>query len=234
MTFDVCVPAYNESRIIKETVGRIRAALTNAHIPDWRIIVADNASIDGTGDRVRSLKDPYVQVVEVSRKGKGSAVIACARMSNASYFGFIDADLSASPVEIAPMIRIIEAHEADIVIGSRLLDKRMVRRGLLRTLSSKVFNAVRYILVGVRVQDSQCGLKVMNTKGREILGQCKEEGWFFDIEFLARAERAGLHILEVPISWNEFQYEGRVSKLRLVRDGVGALLAMMRIRSRLG
>jgi len=233
MTFDLCVPAYNEASIIKETVERIRAALTNAKVPHWNIIVADNASTDGTGDRIRALRYRGIETMYIEEKGKGNAIIACARVSEADYFGFIDADLSASPVELAPMLAILAAEEADLVIGSRLMDTDTVKRGILRTLSSRVFNILRSYLIGGSVQDSQCGLKVMNEKGRNVLRVCEERGWFLDMELLVRAEHAGLRIREVPIYWNEHQYSGRESKLRLVRDGIGSVLAMMRIRARL-
>ncbi len=232
-TFELCVPAYNEVGIIADALSHVRSVLASASTLDWRIVVADNASTDGTAEVVEGMGDPRMQVMRIAEKGKGRAIVHTAMRSSTQLFGFIDADLSADPADILPLLAPILADEADVVVGSRLLDTRVVARGPLRTLSSRVFNYARHAIVGISVSDSQCGLKVMNARGREVLSACTETGWFLDIEFLARAERAGLRIREVPVHWNEEAFVGRVSKLRLVRDGIGAIVAMVRIRARL-
>ncbi len=151
----------------------------------------------------------------------------------ADFFGFIDADLSADPRGIRALLEALQQGKADIAIGSRLVDDRMVRRSFWRTLSSKIFNVLRRMLIGIPVQDSQCGIKIMNQRGRAILAACQENGWFLDLEFLARAQRKGLSIVELPVAWDEQRFIGRASKLRVMRDGFGALVAMVRIRRRL-
>jgi len=145
-------------------------------------------------------------------------------------FGFIDADLSADPDMIVPMVRAILADEADVVIGSRLLQTRTTNRGWLRTLSSRLFNLAVHLSLGLKVKDAQCGLKIMNSKGRKTLMDCRENGWFLDIEFLTRATRAGLRIKEVPVPWLEYRYPDRRSQVSMAKDGIGAIKAMLRIR----
>jgi glycosyltransferase involved in cell wall biosynthesis len=235
MDFELCIPAYNEAAIIRESVTRVAEALERAGVQRWRISVADNASTDGTGTQVRALSHPRVSVLEVAMRGKGAAILAAARVrvrANAR-FGFIDADLSADPADLALLLGYLDRDDADVVIGSRLLDVALVRRGALRSLSSRLFNLLRRALLGIKVVDSQCGLKVMNARGRKVLGSCTETGWFLDLEFLARCERAGLRIQEVPVHWDEERFAGRGSKLRVLRDGVAAVAAMQRIRARL-
>ena len=121
----------------------------------------------------------------------------------------------------------------DIVIGSRFLDETKVKRSYLRTVSSKLFNFVARIILPIRVKDAQCGLKCMNIKGKAVLIACKETTWFLDLELIAQATSARLVIEELPIEWEEFYYVHRASKLRVVRDGLHALIAMMRIRQTL-
>ena len=235
MTFELCVPAFNEALIIRESLSRVSAALDESGVNDWRIVVADNASTDGTGDHARALGDSRITVLRVEEKGKGAAILAVARahQEEEGLFGFIDADLSADPADLPVFVSALVRDEADVIIGSRLLDETLVRRGVLRSISSRLFNLLRRALLGIKVVDSQCGLKVMNAKGRSVLETCTEQGWFLDLEFLAKAEREGLRIQEVPVHWDEQRFVGRDSKLRLLRDGVGAVGAMFRIRSRL-
>ncbi len=229
---ELCIPAHNEAPIIRETLARTIAALEASGLTDWRIIVADNASSDGTADVARAYTDPRVSVLHIDTKGKGAALLAAAKQSSADIFGFIDADLSAAPSDVAALVAIVSGGAADIAIGSRLRDRTLVHRSWLRTIPSLCFNWLRRLILGINVHDSQCGLKIMNVAGRKVLASCKETGWFLDLEFLARAERAGLTIREVPVHWEEERFEGRRSKL-LLRDSVGALVAMFRIRKSL-
>jgi glycosyltransferase involved in cell wall biosynthesis len=233
VTLDLCIPAYNEARIIGETLRAVIAALEKSSFQNWRITVVDNGSDDGTGAAVQVFADPRVSILRIETRGKGAAIKAAAEKTSAELFGFIDADLSADPNDIFTLARLVENGSADIAIGSRLLDTRRVARGFGRTLSSRVFNLLRGAIIGINVVDSQCGLKLMNASGRTVIKNCTENGWFLDLELLARAERAGLFVREVPIRWSEEHFIGRRPKLRVFRDGFGALRAMFRIRQSL-
>lgn len=227
MRIELCIPAFNEERIIAEA-ARAVLQLLQAAGKDAIVTVSDNASTDGTARTAAEVAG--VMVYSIATRGKGAAVVAAARRSEADVFGFIDADLSADPREITALLPFVENGAYDIVIGSRFIDTRKVRRGMLRTALSRMFNLVRKMIIGIKAEDTQCGLKLMNARGREVLARCTETGWFFDMEFLARAERAGLRIHEMPVSWDEERMHGRSSKLNHLRDSVGALRAMLRIR----
>jgi dolichyl-phosphate beta-glucosyltransferase len=227
------IPAHNEQDIIASSVRSVSESLRGLSA-ETHIVVVVNGSTDNTAQEVTALALPNVEAVSVSDKGKGIAIIHAARSSyEADFFGFIDADLSADPASIVKLLEPLQNGKADIAIGSRLADERMVRRSFWRTFSSRCFNLLRLLLVGVPIQDSQCGLKMMNARSREVFKKCEERGWFFDLEFLARAHKQGLSIQEIPIAWEEERFKGRKSKLRLVRDAFGALAAMVRIRVRL-
>ncbi len=229
MRVDICVPAHNEAEIIGDAVRLLEASLSS--LPhETRITVVSNGSTDDTAARAHAAG---ANVLEIEAAGKGRSVVAAAQKSESEIFGFIDADLSADPSDIPALCTELESGAYDIVIGSRLLNTDVVDRAGLRTLSSRVFNALQRVILGISVRDTQCGLKLMNAKGRSVLRTCEESGWFFDLELLAKAEAKGLRVLEMPIHWNEYRFPGRKSKLSMIRDGYGALRAMLRIRSRL-
>ncbi|QQG37881.1 MAG: glycosyltransferase [Candidatus Kaiserbacteria bacterium] len=230
MRVDICIPAYNEAAIIAKTCEAVKEALLSFPHRS-RIIVVDNGSTDETAARALSTG---VEVISIPTRGKGAAVVEAARRSDADLFGFIDADLSADPRDIPALLSGIQNDECDVAVGSRLLDLRTVERGWFRTLSSRLFNLLRRLVLGISIADTQCGLKFMNEKGRDLLARCEEAGWFFDLEFLARCELAGVRVREVPIHWSEQLYPGRESKLNMARDGLGAIMAMMRIRAIIG
>lgn len=234
MKFTLCIPAYNEAGIIIQTLNTLEKILQKLP-PEviWEIVVADNASTDGTKKLVEGKNILNVKVYSVAQKGKGVAIRKVAENTETDYFGFIDADLSADPEAILEMINLLKENKCDITIGSRLLDSKKVHRGFWRTLSSKIFNFLQSMILGLNVKDTQCGLKIMNRNGISVFRQCEENSWFFDMELLALAVKNNLKILELPIAWEEFRYEGRKTKLSVFRDGFKALSAMFRIRNRI-
>ncbi|MSU73892.1 glycosyltransferase [Candidatus Kaiserbacteria bacterium] len=231
---DICIPAYNEGKVIAATLHAFLMEADRHPEVIFRFIVADNASTDDTSRAAESVGDLRVKVARIPEKGKGLAVRTVAQSSDADYFAFVDADLSTDPDDLFRLFSLLANERADIVIGSRLLDETKITRGWWRTLTSKIFNVLARFIVPVGVKDTQCGLKIMNTKGRTVLCEGLETSWFFDIEFLARARRSGLSIKEAPVVWNEFHYPDRVAKLNVWRDGVLAIFAMIRIRARIG
>ena len=251
MTLDLCVPARNEAPFIQQTILKLvnvlrptaRSVATDGATSeevDWKIVVSVNGSTDNTLEKVLDIQrsgyskfdiQEKVEVLDCPTTGKGSAIKFAAQNSQADIFGFIDADLSTDPDSIPEMVSIIQRGEADIVIASRLLQSKTTNRSSLRSLSSRIFNLGAKLILGLKVKDAQCGLKFMDVKGLELLKQCKEDGWFLDMEFLYKTQKRGLRIVEIPVPWIEFRYSDRKSQIRHLRDGAGALAAMFRIRA---
>lgn len=229
-TFVICIPARNEAAHIRETATRLARSLEQIKEVDWKIVVVENGPRDGTSETIQALANPRLAVIRCEEPGKGAAIKTAARQFESDVFGFIDADLSADPDAIPGMVDQVVIGKADAVIGSRLVQMRTTNRGFLRTLSSLFFNLAAKMLLDLRVKDSQCGLKVMNAPARKILSDCKESGWFLDMEWLARLRKANMIIQEVPVPWLEFRYPDRKSQINTVRDGLAAVLAMVRIR----
>ncbi|MBU2566726.1 glycosyltransferase family 2 protein [Patescibacteria group bacterium] len=232
------IPAKNEAPYIQDALRRLSKTLSDLTIP-WKIIVANNGSTDDTEQKIQELIavdhkfQETVSVINCPQTGKGAAIRFVANHIQGdmeTVFGFIDADLSADPDAIPGMIDRIINQQADLVIASRLLVTKTTNRGLLRTLSSKGFNFVTNLLLKLRVADAQCGLKIMNQKGVELLKTCKETGWFLDIEFLAKVRQDGLRVVEIPVPWTEFRYPDRKSHISHFRDGIQAIKAIIRIK----
>lgn len=234
MKYSLIIPAYNEAPVILPTVRSLIDVFEQQKDFHWEIIVVDNASTDNTKEQIRDFNHPQVSVIALTEKGKGRAVRAGFAKAAGEIVGFTDADLSVEPKEILAAFLAVSCDEADIVVGSRAHKKSISPgREWWRTGSSEIFHLLAKEIVGVRVRDTQCPLKVMNTLGVRVMLGTQEETWFFDLEFLALCESLRLRVKEVPVTWNEHRYPDRKSKLSTVRDGVRSVGAMFRIKRRL-
>ncbi|MGW0073502.1 glycosyltransferase, partial [Streptosporangium sandarakinum] len=115
----VVVPTYNERENLPAIVGRVRAAVPEAHV-----LVADDASPDGTGavaDELAAGDDHVHALHRPGKQGLGAAYIAGFRWGMAEGFDVLvemDADGSHQPEELPKLLERL-AGGADLVIGSR-------------------------------------------------------------------------------------------------------------------
>lgn len=232
-SLDLVIPAHNEEKVIISTLRLASDAL--AKIPDltWRIIVAENGSKDDTAGVVERAHPPFVEVFSARSRGKGAAIREALEHSDAEYFGFMDADAPIEFSAIGPALHELGERHANLVIGSRFHPDSVVKRRPLRQTLSRIFNTLARLIVGMKANDSQCPLKIMDRDGRRVLAACKENSWFLDIELIARAERAGLRIGVVPVVLKEISFPEREGSLALWRDGIQAIVTMFRLRKRL-
>lgn len=224
----ICIPAFNEEDVILPTINTLLLLCDSYTLVKWKIVVVDNCSDDKTAAVVQSHPDSRVALLQHSVKGKGAALSYAALKCTSDMLVYMDADLSADPKHILELLLEIQKG-SDIAVGSRLLKNENVHRSLWRTASAQIFRLYANLMVPVPVNDSQCGLKMMNRKGFEILATCKDRSWFFDRELLAKAAKRNLVIAEVPVSWEEFRYPERKSKLHVFQAGLQSIYRLWHI-----
>jgi hypothetical protein len=62
------------------------------------------------------------------------------------------------------------------------------------------------ILFKTKLTDFQCGFKAFDNKAiNELLPNIKDNEFFFDTEFLLKAENLGYKIKQIPVKWNEMR-----------------------------
>ena len=116
---------------------------------------------------------------------------------------------------------------ADVAAGSRRLDGAEVDRSLRRRIVSRSFNLLVRTIVGLDVLDSQCGIKAFRRDAaRAIFERQTLDGFAFDCEVLALADRLGLRVEHVPVRW----FDGEGSKLDVARASIAMLRDLARIR----
>lgn len=215
MTFVlVVIPTYNEVATVERAVSRALAADLRVHV-----LVVDDGSPDGTGELVEGLATSNRRLDVLHRDGKQG-------LASAYRTGFswgldrgaevlceMDADLSHDPADIPRLLAALD-EGADVAIGSRYVAGGRVegwarRRLWLSTAANRYVGAA----TGLPVRDATAGFRAYRHSGVEAIDYATvvSEGYAFQVEMALRAWRAGLCIVEVPITFRE-RTEG-VSKI---------------------
>jgi dolichyl-phosphate beta-glucosyltransferase len=201
----VVIPAYNEQDRIGETLTAI-LGYVDANRIRAEVLVVDDGSTDRTSDVVTEiLGRQHGRVLRnVENRGKGYSVRRGITEARGRWVLMCDADQSTPIEEHARFAEIARDRDLDIVIGSRgLPDSNVeVRQNALRESLGKTFNFIVRSLTGLRLQDTQCGFKLMDrTRVMPIVERSIIDGFAFDVELLCVATRFGLSIAEVPVTW---------------------------------
>jgi glycosyltransferase involved in cell wall biosynthesis len=205
---DVVIPVYNEEKALPKSIPELRAFLVGDDFPyEWRIVIADNASIDDTPAVGRSLSEQTpdeVKYVRIERKGRGFALKQTWSQSRADIMSYMDVDLSTGLEAFPPLIRAIADGGYGVATGSRLARKSKVDRSLKRTALSRGYNLIIKAMLQTRFSDAQCGFKAISREvAQKVLPLARDNNWFFDTELLILAEKMGYRIKDVPVRWIE-------------------------------
>ena len=232
MRISVCIPMYNENRVIGESAARLSAYM-ESHFEDYELVFCSDGSTDGCDETVRALGLPSVRVISYTpNQGKGCAVRTAMLAANGDVRIFTDADLAYGTEVIAEIARAFEEHpEADLVIGSRNLQKDGYE-GYTRTrrVVSKAYIRLLCAVGGFRLSDSQCGCKAFRGAAAEkIFPRCETNGYAFDFEAILWAKKYGMSIREIPV---RVLVHGE-SKVRVLRDTWKMLGDLRRMKKRI-
>jgi dolichyl-phosphate beta-glucosyltransferase len=226
----IVIPAYNEEARLDSTLQALTTYLDRQPW-DWEVRVVDDGSLDATcqvAER-RASTTPRIVLQREPHRGKGGAVKAGLLEASAQYRFICDADLSM-PVSELPRFLPPALTSFDVAIGTREgHGARRIGEPLIRHVAGRMFNYAVQQLTVPGIEDTQCGFKMFTDAAvNAIFPLVTVDGWAFDIEVLCIARAKGLRIVEVPIEWH-YRRESQVS---LLRDGVGMMREMLRIRAR--
>ena len=201
----VIVPTYNERETLPLIVERVRAAVPQAHL-----LVADDASPDGTGQIADHLaaNDPHVHVLHrPGKQGLGAAYLDGFRWGSAHGFDVLvemDADGSHAPEQLPRLLAALE--QADVVLGSRYVPGgSVVNWPKHREWLSRGGNLYSRIALGVDLNDITGGYRAYRAAVLRTLplDQVASHGYCFQVDLAWRAVRAGFRVDEVPITFTE-------------------------------
>lgn len=230
---DAVIPVYNEEHVLRHSVETLRHFLRDRpDFPyDWRIVVADNASRDGTLDVAKQLGAEYPEVgyIHLPQKGRGRALRAAWLASDADVVSYMDVDLSTSLEYYPALIRAVADEGFDVAIGSRLARGSQTTRGPKREFISRGYNLIVKAMFQTRFSDAQCGFKAASRRVvEELVPLIEDQAWFFDSELLILAEKLGYRIKDIPVAW----VDDPDSRVKIVSTASEDLRGLARLRFR--
>ena len=205
LVVSVVVPTYNEAGSLPLLVARLAKAMNGR---DWELVVVDDGSPDGTGERADRLAERYANVSVLHRRtkeGLGPAYIAGFRhalATGAERILEMDADFSHDPGDVPRLVAATD--DADLALGSRYVPGGSVGNwGLARRIVSAGGSLYARMLLGLGIRDLTGGFKCYRREVLEAidLDAIHSRGYAFQIETTYRAVRAGFRVVELPITF---------------------------------
>jgi glycosyltransferase involved in cell wall biosynthesis len=224
---------YNEEQILETSFAEIRQTLQELGRP-FEVIFVDDLSRDRTREILRDLvaahPDLDLKVILHERnQGRGATVTDGFRAARGEIAGYLDVDLEVHCRYVPSLVRALE-QGADVATVRRIYAFQILR--LDRYLMSRGYSFLVRRLLGVDLLDTETGFKFFRReKLLPILEQIRDPGWFWDTEFMVRALRKGLRIVEIPGAYLR-RYD-KTSTVRGFRDSAEYFFKLLSFRREL-
>jgi glycosyltransferase involved in cell wall biosynthesis len=205
----ILIPCYNEELTIAKVVRDFRAELPNADI-----YVFDNNSVDRTVECAAAVG---ARIFHEHRQGKGFVVQSMFYQVEADVYVMVDGDGTYPPSDVHKLLQPIVLGEAEMVIGSRLMQASESDFRLLNKLGNGFFLAAINSIFKVKLTDVLSGYRAFS---REFVKSIPVFGGGFEteVELTIKALARGYRITEIPVRLTA-RPEGSFSKIRIVQDG---------------
>jgi dolichol-phosphate mannosyltransferase len=193
-SLSLVIPAFNEEAGIARAIAEADAAL-HSLAEDYEILVVDDGSSDQTFSIAKEQvhHHPKVRVLRHEcNRGYGAALRTGFEAAQFDHVAFTDADCQFDLHDLGRLVPLAE--QAPIIVGYRQNRQDPWRRKFL----SRGYNFLARLLLGTRVRDCDCALKVFR---RDALSHLLPESanFFVNTEMLARARQQSLNVIEAPV-----------------------------------
>ena len=195
------IPVYKQEKTIVRNLNEIKLVLDNIRY-DYEIIAVIDGNFDKSFEKIKKAKIPKVKcIMYKENQGKSFAIRIGMNESKGDYVMFLDAGMEIHPNGISMLLEHMEWYDADIIVGSKRHPASFVTYPLLRKVLSFGYYLLVKILFGIRVHDTQAGIKIFKKPVLEkILPRLIEKKFAGDLEMLVVADTLGFkRIYEAPI-----------------------------------
>ena len=209
LTLSVIIPCYNEVTTLLEILEVVK----EQDVVD-EIVIVDDGSTDGTRDLLAEIEaetatdgEPPVKVVYHERnQGKGAALVTGFQHATSDVFIIQDADLEYDPRDYARVLNPIQEGLSPVVYGSRFLGGPRKAMYFWNMIANKSLTLATNVLYNSILSDMETCYKCFR---REVVEGMTIHAHSFDFEpeFTAKVLKQGIHIYEVPISYNGREWD---------------------------
>jgi glycosyltransferase involved in cell wall biosynthesis len=203
-TLDIIVPCFNPrmgwEKLLINSVLKVKQNLPEGTLNS--VILVNDGSIEVLNDDViESLLEavPEAKLIEYKRnRGKGYAVRTGVKSSEADIQVYTDVDFPYVEESVVEFYNLLNDNEADVVVASRG-DSYYDSLSAFRRILSKSLRWVNGLLFGLKINDTQGGLKGFNAVGREVFLQTRVNRYLFDLEFIQKLSKTDLRLMAVDV-----------------------------------
>ena len=215
MKVSIIVPAYKQEKTIKKDLESIHKTMEKTRW-DFEIILVDDGSPDNTYKEAKKVKKDNVKAFRYEKnRGKGWAVRYGMARADGNLIAFIDSGMDINPNNISMVLEHMEWYGSDIIVGSKRHSASKVNYSFMRKIYSEGYYRIVKLLFGLRIRDTQTGLKIFKRKVLErVMPRLLVKAFAFDIELLAVANHLGFtKIHEAPVEIElKFRKNSKISK----------------------
>ena len=189
------VPAYNEEKNIEKVVKDI-----NKNMPKADIVVINDYSNDQTQAIIESLKVPCLNVP--FNLGYAMAVqtgIKYAYENNYDYVIQFDADGQHLASEASKLVKKMKETNANIIIGSRFIEKTDYKHPLFRKIGTKIFSILIKLFCNKKITDPTSGFQLLDRTVIERYAKIGKYPEFPDANLIIEMLLNGYEIEEVSV-----------------------------------
>ena len=195
MKTGIIIPCYNEEKRLDVNAY---IEFIQAH-DQYHLCFVNDGSKDHTLQVLQDIQKEVqtrVSIVDVKKNvGKAAAVRSGARYlfnrQDVDYIGFIDADLSTDFNDFKRLTETLHANDnLSLVYGSRGKGEGQIERNLFRNLFSKMVKMIVFLILGLPIEDTQCGAKVFRRNNIPVAyNKAFLTRWLFDVEIFLRLKK---------------------------------------------
>ncbi len=201
----IVVPIYKQEKTVKKDLINIINNMERTRW-DFELVAVVDGFVDGSFSEAKTLEKEFPEnKIRVygykNNKGKGYAVRYGIARARGYYVSFIDSGMDIDPNGISMLLEHMEWYDADIIVGSKKHPVSKVQSPFIRKVYSFCYHSLVRFLFGLKISDTQTGLKVFKLEVLEkVMPRLLIKQFAFDVELLAVSNHLGYKkIYEAPI-----------------------------------
>lgn len=220
-----CIPVFNEEKIIKSNILKIKYELDNIIGKNgYEIVVVENGSTDNTLKELKAIKLNNLRYMVLGNKAHGSAMKTSIVNARGKYVLLSAIDLPFGFSDLREMIKL--ENNFPIILGSKFHPKSIIFISISRKVSSYLYHFLLRLLFNLNIKDTQGTIFLERDKILPVLKYCDSRNAFFSAQLVIFSQNFELKTVEVPVVMEKKSL--RKSKYKIIRDGSKMFYSMLR------